>query len=135
MAADMDMYTMAVDNAARSEDEETLRSFLPIAEVSADRIGHALYQAVLQRALGVAHRLAGEHDEAASQLSAAVEKFQQLDTPWQLGRTLLELGEVERSRGNVESAKDHFAEALSAFTIIGAVPYADRATTSLEQIS
>jgi tetratricopeptide (TPR) repeat protein len=132
MAADLDMYTMAVDSAARSQDEEQLLAYLPIAEESVARVGHRLYQAVIRRARGVAHRLAGEQDEAAGQLAASVEEFRKLDTRWQMGRTLLELGEVEHARGNADLANEHYSEALTAFESLGATPYVNRARAALD---
>ena len=90
---------------------------------------------LLSVARGVAHRLAGEWDEAADQLVAAADEFRALDTPWQIGLTLLELGEVEHSRGNTDLAGEHYSEALTAFEGLGAVPYEERARAALESLS
>ena len=135
MAADLDLHAMAVDSAARSREEAELRKFLPIAEQAAAHANHDLYKGVARRARGVAHRLAGEWDQAADQLGAAAEEFRALETPWQIGRTLLELGEVERHRRNHDAAKGHYSEALAAFEGIGAVPDAARARNALEALA
>ena len=126
---------MAVDAAARAEDEGGLRKYLPPAEEFAANAKHDLYMAVVQRARGVAHRLAGEWDEAADQLAATVEEFRALETAWQIGRTLLELGEVEQSRGNTELARGHYSEALGSFESLGAVPDVKRARAALDLLS
>ena len=134
MAAGLDMYVMAVDGAARAQDEDGLSQYLSDAEESAEHANHTLYKAVVRRARGVAHRLAGERDEAADQLAAAADEFRALDTPWQIGRTLLELGEVELSRGNKDLAGEHYSEALTALEGLGAAPDAERARTALESL-
>ena len=131
MAADLDMYIMAVDSAARARDEERLNKYLPAAEESAARANHVLYIAVARRARGVAHQMAGEFDAAAEQLTEAADEFRSLNTPWQIGQTLLELGEVELSREDRAAASSRFAEALNAFEALGAVPDAARARSAL----
>ncbi len=135
MASDPDMYVMAVEAAVRAHDSEILNKYLPLAEKTAARINHPLYQAIVSRAHGVSHRLAGKSDEAANHLAAALDEFRKLDAPWQIGRTLLELGEVERHRGNNETARGNYSEALEAFESIGAAPDADRARNALEALS
>lgn len=134
MAADLDMNAMAVDTAARSRDQEGLRKYLAVSEEAAERANHGLYKAVARRARGIDHRLAGDLDQAADQLAGAVDEFRTLDTPWQVGRTLLELGEVEQLRGDNDSARGHYSEAMDAFGGIGAVPYEERARSGLESI-
>ncbi len=135
MAADLDMYVMAVDNAARARDEDRLSKYLSAAEESATRAEHRLYLAVVRRARGVAHRLSGESKEAATQFAKAADEFRALDTPWQIGRTLLELGEVEHHRGNNDLARGHYSEALAAFEGLGAAPDADRARKALDSLA
>lgn len=131
MAADADMYAMAVDAAARAYDEGDLQRYLPVAEEAAARANHDLYMAVIHRARGVAHKLAGEKDEAAAMLATALDEFRRLDTGWQAGRTLVELGDVEQSRGNTAEAERHYSEAFTAFEALGAAPDAERARNAL----
>lgn len=135
MAADLDVYAMALDTAARAEDEEGLRKYLPVAEEAAARVNHELYMAVVRRARGIGNRLAGDWDEAAGQLATAVDEFRVFDTPWQIGCTLIELGEVEQHRGNADLARGHYSEALAAFEGLGAAPDADRARKALDSLA
>lgn len=135
MASDPDMHVMAVEAAVLAQDSEILNKYLPLAEKTVARINHPLYQAIVSRARGVSHRLAGENDDAAYHLAAALDDFRILDTPWQIGRTLLELGEVERHRGNYDTARGNYSEALAAFESIGAAPYADRARNAVEALA
>jgi tetratricopeptide (TPR) repeat protein len=134
MAADLDLHAMAVDTAARSQDQEGLQKYLTVSEEAAERANHGLYKAVARRARGINHRLAGELGQAADQLAGAVDEFRALDTPWQIGRTLLELGEIEQLRGDTDSAREHYSEAKNTFGGIGAVPYEERARSALESI-
>lgn len=135
MAADLDVYAMALDAAARAEDQEGLQKYLPVAEEAAARVNHDLYMAIARRARGIGNRLAGEWDEAADQLASAADEFRALDTPWQIGRTLIELGEVEQHRGNADLARGHYSDALAAFEGLGAAPDADRAREALESLT
>ena len=63
-------------------------------EKLASRDNHRLYLAIAHRALGVGHRLAGEHAAAETRLKQALELFTKLGARWQIGRTLFELGEL-----------------------------------------
>ena len=83
----------------------------------------------------MSHKLDGNHDVAATQLQTALESFRALDTNWQMARTLLELGEVERSRGNYKAAKEHYSEALAAFEELEAAPDAERAREALQSLN
>jgi hypothetical protein len=135
LSADLDSYGTAVDAAARAEDKSWLSKYLPSAEEIAVDVKHDLFIAVVNRAHGVAHRLDGEWDLAADRLATATEEFRALETPWQIGRTLLELGRVEQHRGNVEPAREHYLEAISQFESLGATPHAERARAALEALN
>ena len=135
MAADLDMHAMAVDVAARSGDQDYLSKYLTLAETAAERADHRFYRAIAQRARGVSHRLSGELDQAARVLSAAADEFRAMETSWQVGRTLSELGEVEVSRGNPEMAREHYSEAVSAFKSLAATPYEERAREALKSLN
>ncbi len=105
---DHDIYTTLVDAAAQQRDEAAIRQYAPQAEALADALGHALYQATVHRAWGVAHRLAGEYAEAEARLNQALEIFGGLDTRWQIGRTLFELGELATARQQPNEAREYF---------------------------
>ena len=80
------------------------------------------------------HRLAGRsaYIEAETRLNQALELFQRLETPWQLGRTYSELGELARLQGQAASARGYFQRALDLFNSIGAAPDAARTRTAME---
>lgn len=124
---DQDLYVTLAEAAARQRDLAAIRHYAPLAEELAVRDDHKLYRAIVHRALGVAHRLAGEYDEAETRLNQALELFQPLGTRWQIGRTFFEWGELEESRGKSASARDYFSCALDEFEAMRAAP--DAAST------
>lgn len=127
-----DLYAMLADAAAQQCDQAALHQYAPLAEEAAARYEHKLYQAIAHRAWGVAHRLKGEHAEAEARLQQALALFRGLDTRWQIGRTLFELGELARVRPDAAGAREHFSLALAAFEEMSAAPDAARAHAALE---
>ena len=127
-----DLYAMLADAAAQQREESALQKYAPLAEEFASRYDHKLYQAIAYRAWGVAHQLAGRYDEAKGRLKRALELFETLDTRWQIGRTLFELGELAlRSHPENEAAREYFSRALAAFEEMGALPDATRTREKL----
>jgi tetratricopeptide (TPR) repeat protein len=134
-SGDHDLYTLLVDGAAQQRDQAALRKYAPLAEETATRIGHKLYTAVAHRAWGVAHTLAGSYAQAETRFQQALEIFMEYPAPWQIGRTLFEMGELARAQQQTEQARDHLSRALSAFEELHAAPYAARTRGALEQLS
>jgi len=126
-----DFYVMLADVAGQQRDEAALRQFAPLAEDLAARHGHRLYQAIAHRARGVAHRLEDDHARAEARLNQALELFKELETQWQIGRTLHELGELAQARADLAGARDYFSRALLAFEEMGARPDAARTRAAL----
>jgi len=117
-----DLYAMLADAAAQQRDQAALQKYAPLAEEFASRYDHKLYLAIAHRAWGVSHRLAGQYADAETRLTRALDIFQQLETHWQIGRTLFELGELALSRAEKPAADENFARALSMFEVMGAQP-------------
>jgi len=132
---DHDLYAMLADAAGRQRDAAALRQYAPLAEESADRYTHRLYQAIVHRAWGVAHMLAGEFDAAEARLNQALTLFGALDTHWQIGRTHFELGELARAHSGHSAGRDNYAKALVEFETIGAAPDAMRVRKVVDQLS
>lgn len=126
MAHDHDLYTTLTDTATQMRDGDAIRRYAPRLEELARRDNHQLYLAIADRAWGVAHVLADEHEQAERRLKHAVEIFTSLGTRWQLARTLTELGELEEARQNPAAARDYFERALSEFDALHATPDAAR---------
>ena len=133
-ASDHDLYAMLVDVAGQQRDLTALQQYAPQAEETATRCGHTLYQAIAHRAWGIAHRLAGDYVPAETRLEQALGLFQALETRWQIGRTLVELGELALARGNAPTARDFLSAALAAFEELGAAPDAARTRAVLETL-
>jgi len=131
MAHTHDVYTLLVESAARQRDTAALQKYASLAEELATRDKHKLYLAIAQRASGVAHLLAGEYIETETHFNHALELFRELGTRWQLGRTLAELGEVERARGNTAAARDYFSQALATFEELRASPDVERTRAAM----
>jgi tetratricopeptide (TPR) repeat protein len=131
---DNDLYAMLVEAAVGRQDVEALEKYLPLLDEAANRYDHLLYQAIAQRGWGVAHRLSGEHKEAAARLDHALQLFQKLGTHWQSARTLVELGELANNRSDTDRAHDYSSQALAIFSEMGAKPDEVRVQTKLSSL-
>ena len=132
---DHDLYAILADTAARQRDLAAIQKYAPLAEELAMRDDHKLYRAIAHRALAVAHCIAGEYPEAETRLNHALELFQPLGTRWQIGRTLIEFGELERMRHNNRVAHDYFSRALTEFEAMRAAPDAASTCARIQNLS
>jgi tetratricopeptide (TPR) repeat protein len=132
MAHEHIVYMMLVDAAARAGDDATIRQFAPKLEELALRDNHKPYLAVAHRAWGISHRLAGEYSGAEARLKKALEIFEELDTRWQIGRTLFEMGELALVMANGEAAHSYFSQAHDLFEELGAKPDMIRTQAKIE---
>jgi tetratricopeptide (TPR) repeat protein len=135
MAHDHEIYMTLADTAVELRDADALHQYTPNLEKLARRDNHRLYLAIAHRALGIGHRLVGEHAAAETRLRQALEIFTQLGARWQMGRTLFELGELylEGSEKSTE-AREYFAQALGSFEEIQATPNAERTRAALNAL-
>ena len=134
MAHDHEIYMILADSAAELRDLDALRKYAPIIEQLASRDNHRLYLAIAHRALGVGHRLAGQHAEAETRLREALALLTKLGARWQIGRTLFELGELHIIRSS-EKAREYYSQALGAFEEMHAAPNAERTRLMLNSLS
>jgi len=128
-------YALLVDAAAQQHDPVLLRKYAALAEETATSIDHKLHMAIAHRAWGVAHTLAAEYFQAEARFKKALEIFTSYPAPWQIGRTLFEMGELARAQTEKEQARDYFSHALSAFEELHAAPYAALSRAALENVS
>lgn len=135
MAHEHIVYMILVDSATIVRDESTILKYAPLLEELAKRDDHHPYLAIAQRAWGVAHRLSGAYDDSETRLKEALELFSELDTRWQIGRTLYELGELELARSNMDQAREYFAEALEKFKSLKAAPDIERVNSVIKQLA
>jgi hypothetical protein len=118
---DHDLYAALVDSAVRERNEAKIRRYAPLAEETATRYGHRLYQAIASRAWGVIHLMDKEPKLAQVRLEQALNIFTELETQWQIGRTYFELFGIAKSSGEKEKAKNYLSLSQSAFEKAGAV--------------
>ncbi|MGW8224372.1 MAG: hypothetical protein ACWGOY_01480 [Anaerolineales bacterium] len=133
MAHEHIVYMMLVDSASRAADESAIRKYTPRLEELAIRDDHKPYLAVAHRAWGIVHRLAGEYKKAAERLDSALSIFEELEMPWQTGRTLYELGELAMAQTEGGVAHGYFTRAQEMFEELGAKPDIARTTAKLEK--
>jgi hypothetical protein len=133
MAHDHEIYMTLADTAVELRDQDALRTYAPRLEKLASRDNHRLYLAIAHRALGVEHRLAGEHAIAETRLRQALGLFTKLGARWQIGRTLFELGELNLTHSHTK-AREYYSQALGSFEEIGAAPNAERTRLALNSL-
>jgi tetratricopeptide (TPR) repeat protein len=133
-AGDHDVYALLVDGAAQQRDPVGLQKYAALAEQTARQIDHKLHLAIAQRAWGVRHTLDGEYPQAEARFKEALDIFSDYPAPWQIGRTLFEMGELARLRMETEQASNYYSRALSAFEEMHAAPYAARVRAVLEHL-
>jgi tetratricopeptide (TPR) repeat protein len=131
MPTEPELYVLLTDSASEQRDESALREFAPVLEELATRNGHKLYEAVAHRGWGIAHTVAGEYTQAQTRLEQSLAILSALDTHWQIGRTLCELGELAFQRDNLPSARTYFSEALAHYEELRASPYVERTRSRL----
>lgn len=129
------IYMMLADSAAQLRDMAALPRFASMLEELATRDSHQPYLAIAHRSWGVAQRLNGEYAEAETRLAQALVLFEELDAPWQTGRTLVEIAELALAQSDPISARDHYARALVKFESIQALPDIQRISTALEALA
>ena len=127
-------YALMVDAAVEQRDQDALREYTPLAEQTAAAVDHKLNIGIAHRAWGVAHTLAGEFPQADARFRQALELFAAYPAPWQIARTLFEMGELAGAQLHIESARDLFSQALEAFEKLHAEPYAARTRAALERL-
>jgi DNA-binding CsgD family transcriptional regulator len=75
----------------------------------------------------------GDPERAAAAMAQALGAHAQLEMPFELGRTLLVNGLLERKAKRKRAARDSFERALSIFDQLGATLWAERARSELDR--
>ncbi len=87
----------------------------PAALELAKRAGARKQIAQSYHAVGIAHLREGRLDEAESRMLQSLHLYRALGTSWEIGRTLLHLGDVHRRRGAKPKATEAWDEAEGRF--------------------
>jgi hypothetical protein len=128
------IYMMLAESAGQLRDADSLPRYASLLEELAIRDGHQPYLAVAHRAWGIFHRLQEEYPEAESRLNHALTLFEELEAHWQIGRTLVEFGELALARQDSAGASDCFSRAMQEFELINAMPEIERLRHALESL-
>ena len=126
---------MLAEAAAQLPDPAALAEYAERLEELASQDSHKPYLAVAHRAWGIAHRLDGDHKQAKERLEKAMELFVEMEANWQIGRTHVEMAEVNLAGGEESKAAKHYSQALEFFEIIKAGPDYARTQAALADIA
>jgi DNA-binding NarL/FixJ family response regulator len=96
--------------------------------------GRAWTLATAARCRGLLLAARGDTDGAVQALEQALRHHQRLAMPFELGRTLLVMGQAQRRAKRKKIAKDHLERALGIFESLPAPPWAERARAELSRI-
>jgi DNA-binding CsgD family transcriptional regulator len=113
-----------------TEAESVLKRF----EEPARRVGHAWALASVDRCRGLIRAATDDLPGGLADLERARAAFEQLPFPFELARTLLALGTVERRAKRRRVARASLEAALQLFEQLSALLWADRTRAELEQI-
>jgi hypothetical protein len=115
-----------------SGDLDRARSLLDQFSERAQIAGRPWGLATESRCRGLMAEAQGNFSGAIAALEHALVLHRGLGMPFELARTLLSMGEVQRSAGNDQGSLDHLRQAVAAFTELGAPLWADRARAGVE---
>jgi len=96
--------------------------------------GRAWTLATAARCRGLLLAARGEPDGAVQALEEALGHHQDLAMPFELGRTLLVMGQVQRRAKRKRAAKEHLDRALEIFESLPSPPWAGRARAELSRL-
>ena len=128
------IYMMLAEAAAQLADVTALRRYAAQLEKLAIQDDHQPYLAIAHRAWGIACRLDGDYHDAADRLQKALALFEQLETQWQIGRTLYEIAQLHLAQSNPAGAMEYLSRALVEFKALGAVPDIQRTNEALAML-
>jgi DNA-binding NarL/FixJ family response regulator len=109
-----------------------------LADLTADKAGagqRAWHVAVAARARARIAAITGDEEEAFAQISIALDAHERLPQPFELGRTLLAKGSIERRMRRRSAARESINAALEIFDELGAALWAEMAAAELARIS
>jgi DNA-binding CsgD family transcriptional regulator/tetratricopeptide (TPR) repeat protein len=110
------------------------RAVVEEARPAAARLGRESLLAGLDRSTALLRAAEGAHDEAAQRLAGVVTAFRRLDLPFELARTLVELGVLQRRLRRRAAARRLLDEARGIYAAAHATPWLDRTVTELERL-
>lgn len=125
--SDLDVLVLHTEVAELRRDGTALESLARRLSDESAAMGHELYRALADRALGVALAWGGATQQAGACFERAAAHFAARRAGFQLGRTQLAWGRAARDAGDASAARPHFLAAIEAFETVGAAPAAEAA--------
>lgn len=116
----------------RIDDAERISDGL---ERNGQRVDRAWMLAVGARCRGMVLAAKGEIDAANQALDRALAAHERLPMPFELARTQLVVGQLQRQQRNKQAASATLQQALAAFEALGAPLWVDRARAELMRAS
>lgn len=104
-------------------------------ESRANELGRRPLAAIAGRCRGLVSAATNDFDGATDSLEHALAEWELLPMPFERGRTLLVLGQVQRRAKQKRAARDSLEAALAIFEELGARLWADKARADLARIS
>jgi DNA-binding CsgD family transcriptional regulator len=115
-------------------DVDTARSILEPFAAQAERLDRSWAIATAERGRGLLNASIGNLPDALAAFDRALERHATLDEPFELGRTLLAQGQAFRRMKKWRLARESLGRSLGIFEQLGALLWADKATTEMARI-
>jgi DNA-binding CsgD family transcriptional regulator len=113
---------------------ETARSILEPFAAQAELLDRSWALATSERGWGLLHASTGDLPDALGAFERALEAHAKFDEPFELARTLLAQGQTFRRMKQWGRARGSLGESLAIFERLGAVLWADKASTEMARI-
>jgi DNA-binding CsgD family transcriptional regulator len=124
----------AVDVALAQRDFERAEELTGRLEAFATSSGLDTLEAASQRCRGLVLAARGDFGGAMAALSGALAARERTAAPFEVGRTLLDLGEVQRRARQRRAARETLGRGLQIFESLGAPMWAERARRAIGRI-
>ena len=110
------------------------RAVVEEARPAAARLRRESLLAGLERSTALLRAAEGAHDDAVHRLARVVDAFRRLDLPFELARTLVELGVLQRRLRRRAAARRLLEEARDIYAAAHATPWLERTVTELDRL-
>jgi DNA-binding CsgD family transcriptional regulator len=124
----------ALEAALAVGDHERANEIAAWLEAHGRRSGHAWSVAIGARSRALVEAKRGEFDAALASVEAALLAQERLPMPFELARTLLAKGQIERRAKRRREARESLERSLAIFEGLGARLWAQRAASELRRV-
>ena len=135
MPSNCDFLETAIEAFVGVGDLAAAAQLLDGLQERARRIDSPWERAIRARCRGLLRSAQGDHDGARAAFDEALREHEQLNLPFDRGRTLLALGALQRRLKQRRAARVSLEAALAVFEELGARLWAEKARTELKRIA